>query len=373
MKIRSTLITASALLATAASAQTDEFGNHLYGQLTQGLVSQNHQSGGGRLTKMANSPLASSLFGLRGSEDLGAGWRALYRLESAINPESGNVGATVAGTSRVFNRQAYAGLDFGPVGQFTLGRQFHVSTDRVINSLDPYFVAGTLLAVTPLGLYGVNRFAGNDSRVDNAVKYRVKGPAGLEAAVSYGFDNAGPGSTSSTGSSHAFDLARVASDYTVSLYGVRFDAPTVVAATGRRPSHQLFGLGGNTDLGPAKLYLHYLSSTLDATTASGLQQSNKILALGAQWRPIPQVSAKIAYYDDRGQSLNGVSGRDGHKKTLVLSAEYYLSRRTSLFAVGFNNRFSGGYVLDPVNIAALGRDAAASSTTGWSVGLRHNF
>jgi predicted porin len=147
------------------------------------------------------------------------------------------------------------------------------------------------------------------------------------------------------------------------LYGVRFDAPTGGGRHRTAAQPPALRSGGTTDLGPAKLYLHYLQHP-GRDHRSGLQQSNKILALGAQWRPIPQVSAKIAYYDDRGQSLNGVSGRDGHKKTLVLSAEYYLSRRTSLFAVGFNNRFSGGYVLDPVNIAALGRDAAASSTTG---------
>jgi hypothetical protein len=39
----------------------------------------------------------------------------------------------------------------------------------------------------------------------------------------------------------------------------------------------------------------------------------------------------------------------------------------------FSNTFSGGYRLDPVNVAALGRDPSKSSTSGYAVGIRHDF
>jgi predicted porin len=104
-----------------------------------------------------------------------------------------------------------------------------------------------------------------------------------------------------------------------------------------------------------------------------VETRNRILHLGAAWRAAPQTVLKLAWYHDRGRNLNGVAGRDGNKDTAVASGEYALSRRTSLYAAAFSNRFTDGYRLDPVNIAALGRDPAASSTSGLSLGVRHDF
>ena len=79
------------------------------------------------------------------------------------------------------------------------------------------------------------------------------------------------------------------------------------------------------------------------------------------------------YVDDKGTSLNGLAGRDGHKKTLVLSVEYFLSKRTSINAALFSNRFSDGYKLEANNLAGLSRDPTASSVTGYSTGIVHVF
>ena len=57
----------------------------------------------------------------------------------------------------------------------------------------------------------------------------------------------------------------------------------------------------------------------------------------------------------------------------MLSTEYALSRRTSLNAAVFSNRFSGGYRQEAVNLAGLGRDPAASSVGGFSAGMVHTF
>jgi predicted porin len=91
------------------------------------------------------------------------------------------------------------------------------------------------------------------------------------------------------------------------------------------------------------------------------------------WSATPALTLKAALTHDKGTDLNGVAGRDGSKVTTVASAEYALSKRSSLYAALFSNRFADGYELDPVNIAALGRDPAASSTNGFSLGVRHDF
>ena len=68
-----------------------------------------------------------------------------------------------------------------------------------------------------------------------------------------------------------------------------------------------------------------------------------------------------------------MAGRNGTKETLALSAEYWLSKRTSAHLAFFRNSFKDGYKLDPVNIAGMGRDPAASSLQLYSVGMRHDF
>lgn len=353
-------------LAAPAMAQTPPASSvTLYGQATAALTYKNHQTGGTNVKEVSNSALASTLFGFRGTEDLGGGMVAVFRLESAMNTDNGTAGATVGSTSKFWNRQSYVGIGFNPMVLVTVGRQFHVSADRVIQSLDVYNVAGPTLHVTPLGLFGVNRYVGNDSRVDDSIKVRLRGPAGVTGAVSFGADDG-------AGRSYALDLAQVTQTYHAGAYAARFQSPTVIAATGQRPEHTVWGVGGQHQVGPVRLFLHYAQSELDSTTANRPVQKNRLIA-PALSAGLGVVTYKLAYYHDKGTNLNGVAGRNGIKETLVTSAEYYLSKRTSLYAAAFSNRFKDGYKLDPVNIAALTRDAAANSTSGFSLGMRHDF
>lgn len=351
-------------IPTGAWAQASSV--QIYGQATAAVTHVTNQTGDTSLTSLGNSLFAASLLGLRGTEDLGGGMSAVFRLEAGFNMDTGNVGAQVAGTTKFFNRQSFVGLNLNPQVSLTLGRQFHASTDRVIQTMDVYQVSGTSLAVAPLGLFGVNRFVGNDTRADDSIKLRVRGPAGLVAGYSHAMRELG-------GKSHSFDLAQVTKDYSVGAYYVTYDAPTVIAATGVRPEHTAWGLGGNALLGPVRLYAHLMRSSLDATVAGRGAQENRIVHLGLSWPVGALTTVKAAYYHDKGETLNGFAGRDGTKKTAILSADYALSKRTTLHAGVFSNRFTDGYKLDPVNIAALGRNPSASSTSGITMGMRHDF
>lgn len=339
----------------------------LYGQVTSAVTSRDHLTGNTSLTTLGNSPLAASLFGLRGTEDLGGGMSAVFRMESGFDIGTGVGGATVAGSNKFWNRQSFMGLNFNRMVTVTAGRQFHAATDRVIQTLDVFNVGGTTLAVTPLALFGVNRFVGNDSRADESLKLRLRGPDGLTGAASYS-------NNPTTGTSWSVDAALLTPGYSLGAYAVNYRVPSATVVTAAvRPSHSVWGVGGNAPIGPVRLYAHYLSSTLDPTAAGRITQKNQILTLGAAWQATAQTMIKASLTHDKGTALNGVSGRNGNKHTLVVSAEYALSKRTSLHAAVFANRFTDGYKLDPVNIAALGRDPAASSTRGITVGMRHDF
>lgn len=353
-------------IASEVHAQAPAGSLQIYGSMTAAVTTKNNQTGGSSLKELTSSLLAASLLGFRGTEDLGGGMSALFRLESVINADTGVSGATVAGANKFWNRQSYVGLNPHPAVAITAGRQFHAATDRVIRTLDVYNVAGTSLHVTPLALHGTNRFFGNDSRVDDSVKVRATGPVGLQGGASFGFDDG-------AGRSVSADLAQVTGAYSIAATATKYRSPTLVAATGARPEYTLWSVGGNGKLGPVTLYLHVIDAALEPTVAGRRTQDNRVVHLGAHWLATPLVSVKIGLYDDKGRDLNGIAGRNGKKETVVLSAEYSLSRRTSLNVVAFENRFTDGYKLDPANIAGLNRDPNASSTRGLSAGIRHDF
>lgn len=357
---------AAALCAPATAFAQAAGAIQIYGSLTAGAVHRSNVTGGGNAKDLGNSPLAASLIGLRGTEDLGGGLAAVFRLESAINTDTGAAGATVAGTAKFWNRQSFVGLSMGPAGTLTLGRQFHAATDRVVQTLDIYNAGGTTLHVTPLALFGVNRFAGNDSRADNSVKWRINGPSGLTGALSYGL------SEGTGGSSWSADAAQTTTAYALGAYVYRVASLTTIAATGVRPEHRAWGLGGNFLLGPVRPYVHWMDSQVEATTATGSRQRNQILSLAVR-AAVGLTTLKAAWTHDKGRNLNGVAGRDGTKNTVVLSAEYALSRRTSLYATAFQSSYSGGYRLEPGNIAALQRDPNSPRAPGQSIGMRHDF
>ncbi|HEX2011876.1 MAG TPA: porin [Roseateles sp.] len=358
---------AGLLAAVGSLAHAQPAGQvQIYGQLNAAVTYRTHQAGGGAGWELGNSPLHASWLGLRGREDLGGGLAALFRLESDVKLDGGSGGLAVAGSNRFWNRQSTVGLNWREQASLTLGRQFHVSSDRVIVALDVFQAGGSSVHITPLGMFGVNRFVGNDTRVDDSIKLRLNGPAGLSAAASVGLNE-------SSGRSHAFDLAQTTPDYTLGAYYLDLHAPAALPATGQVPTHRMWGLGGNLPVGALRLYLNYLRSTLDATAANRRVQENRLLALGVSWQPSAPLLLRAGAYHDRGRALNGVAGRDGEKNTLVLAGEYYLSKRSSLNAALFTNRYSGGYRLDPLNLVALNRDPAAAHAEGLSLGMRHNF
>lgn len=347
---------ATLAMSSVAFAQTS--GVQVYGRMSAGLSRTTNQTGAE--TQVGNYMLNGSYLGFRGVEDLGGGLKATFRLETSIDSDTGEVGSR----GKFWHRESTVGLA-NEAFTLTLGRQFHASTDRVTRSLDVFNVSGASLHVTPLALFGVNKFAGNDSRSDDVVKLRWNGPAGITAALS-----AAPNEGS--GRSRAFDLAQITNVYTIALYGVNFRSPTL-AATGQYPDHTVVGAGGQLRLGSnARLYLNVARATLDGAARGRPEQTNTLVTPGFRYDLAPFVF-KFSYTLDSGKNINNVAGRDGKKKTAIAAVDYRLSARTALSFALFNNTFTDGYRLDPVNIAALGREPSRSSIAGYSIGMRHDF
>lgn len=115
MKKTQVALAALALVAsTAALADVT-----VYGNLDAGIA-----SAGGKTTFYGDGNNATTLFGLRGSEDLGNGLKAGFNLESGLDIAKGAVnGPNGGGNANLFNRAANVSLSTETVG-LTLGNQF---------------------------------------------------------------------------------------------------------------------------------------------------------------------------------------------------------------------------------------------------------
>ena len=351
-------VAGTAALAVGGMAFAQTSSAQIYGQISAGLSHKTNQVG--PKSEVSNNLLNGSHLGFRGSEDLGGGLKTIFQLETNIDTDTGEAGSR----GKFWHRQSHVGIA-NEAFTLTLGRQFHASTDRVTRSLDVFNVSGSSLHVTPLALFGVNKFAGNDSRSDDVIKLRWNGPAGVTAGVS-----AAPNEGS--GRSMSFDLAQITKGYTIAAYGVNFKSPDL-AATGQYPEHTVFGAGGQVHLSSdARLYLNVVKATLDGSGVGRPKQSNTILIPGFRYDMAPFIF-RVSYTLDSGKNINNVAGRNGKKKTAIAEVGYQLSRRTALSFAVFSNSFTGGYRLDPVNIAGLDRTPSSSSTSGYSIGVRHSF
>ena len=373
MKLKSTQLALAVALVPVLSVQAQQKPEvELYGQVGVSYTSKNNQTAANLTSNtFATNSLDVSHLGARGRVDMGEGVSTLFRLESTLAPETGVAGKTNG--SILFDRQAFVGLSSENLGAVTVGRQFHAATDRGIRSFDVYNFAPANAHVVPLALFGVNRFNGNDNRVSKSIKYRWDRPTGFQAGLSYGLGDT-VGSETSKGSSYSGDVAYIGSNYNIGASYVSFNGLTTQASSTVTPKHTVASVGGSMTFGSFKPYLSHYSSSLDsATTANLNSQTNKITSIGLAWTATPKVLVKGAYYMDKGTNLNNVSGRNGSKDTLVLSAEYKLFKNTSVNAVIANNSLSSGYMQETLYTAALGRNPSATSVQFWGAGINYTF
>ncbi len=159
-----------------------------YGQGIEGLISRN--SNRSRVS-LAPNALSYSNIGLRGTEPVLPGLAAVFNVQTAFVPTSGqlidgpasqvrNNGVALGRQSsngdssragQAFNSQAYLGLSSPRYGTLTFGRQNALTFDGVL-AYDPMFGSG---AFSLIGFQGATAGGGDteDVRVDGVLKYLV--------------------------------------------------------------------------------------------------------------------------------------------------------------------------------------------------------
>jgi predicted porin len=163
-----------------------------------------HVDNGQTVSRVSSGMAAGSRWGLRGTEDLGAGWRAVFVLESRVELDTGTssssssllpaamstgsaslsaardellVRATsVNSDNALFDRQAFVGL-ITPVGGFLAGRMYTPGYE-MMNAFNAY---GDATA----GQFGQG-YSGMAIRASNAIAYRIS-QSGFTGTLMYSF------------------------------------------------------------------------------------------------------------------------------------------------------------------------------------------
>ena len=179
MKLHVLLGTTLASLASHAWAQSAEGGITLYGIADAG-VEYARTGPNARALRVESGLLSSSRFGVRGSEPLGGGLRAVFTLEAGVDLD---IGAASEG----FSRQAFAGLQ-GGFGTLTLGR--HQTPQYQVLSEQTVFGQG-------LAGSARNHAVDHTRRVSNSLVYESPKVAGVRGTLMLGAGNESSGAAGS--------------------------------------------------------------------------------------------------------------------------------------------------------------------------------
>ncbi|MBY8608806.1 MAG: porin [Burkholderia sp.] len=176
------------LNAAAAGSAQAQSSVTLYGSLDAGVAYVNNRAGSPQAV-MLQGVMQPDRIGFVGTEDLGAGWRAVFRLENGF---ATNTGALMR-SGTLFNRQAYVGLSSERAGTITLGQQTAFNYDWLA-PMGNGFQSANLLAAHPGNLDELVETT--SAQQSNVVKYRSPAWYGVKVGLLFGFGGV-PGNFSS--------------------------------------------------------------------------------------------------------------------------------------------------------------------------------
>ncbi|RSD12454.1 porin [Pandoraea apista] len=377
--MKKTLLAVALLGAfSAAQAQSNVT---LYGVLDAGVTYVSKQAfkdangniqGGSNW--LAQSGVAQgSRWGLRGSEDLGGGLKAIFTLENGFDVFSGQLQQG----GRMFGRQSFVGLSSNSLGTVTLGRQY----DSVVDFLQP------VSSVPPFGLYGAH-FGDVDNidntfRTNNSVKYTSVNYNGLTFGGMFSFGGqAGQFATNrafSVGTGYANGPLTLGAAYlnvnnpSAAVYdnGGTLDK-AVFGATPLQQADQLrvFGVGGSYSFGPATIGLLYTNTKLKNSSfiagGSDIKVDNYEINAKYMLTPALQLAAMYTYTNAKFDRL----GSKPKYHQVNLGVDYWLSKRTDAYVMGVYQKAAG----DAKNAEIYGLGASSTDKQiALRVGLRHKF
>lgn len=381
--MKKTLAALAVLGAFAGSAAAADV--QLYGVVDEGLIYTNKKVTDTQSVdklELKSGRNLGSRWGLKGSEDLGNGYKVGFKLESGFEADSGTLQE-----NRIFRREAGLTL-YGPFGSLGLGR-----FGGIASSAGTYDLLGYVESFDG-GDNNVWGFA-SSSRYDNVVAYQTPRFAGLQLTAQYSFktDSAaksdadgfsGDEGTSdakryaSIGVSGDYGAAQFAAGYELTKYGVNTAAGSTTIGNREVADKDgsLFFVGGNYNFEVVRVYAEaqyfeglaginndYQFANQGKVASDGLKGFG--LHLGAKAPIAAGTLTAGLYYVDAKEDLTTDADQDFNYYGVSARYVYPLSKRTSVYG-------GAGYGQTTVDGAAGTADKDTKLVQAY-VGLTHTF
>ncbi|EEA03079.1 porin Gram-negative type [Burkholderia sp. H160] len=381
MKLK--VIVAATFVAWAAVAHAQSSVT-LYGAIDTGLLYQstnapNFQSklNLGHVYELKDSGILPSYWGLKGTEDIGGGYKVNFRLQGAFTSTNGKFGlGDTPGSATIFNQQATLGVS-GPFGSIDAGRQItpmiYAMADTDVRNFR-YF--GSIFTAW-LGLGQAAGWQGTSTNGpfgalydSNAIVYQSPKFYGVSLALEYA-----PGGVPGQfqGGTRESAVLRY-SNYGLNLSAVYYNGhdtnPFTTTPTGAVITAPSTGLDNNRFYYFGAMYTFHdlsvsTSYSIGKNPANSGQDDFEMISggLGYQFTPFLKVTSGFYYLKDRNVSSN-------QSDLYAVGAEYSLSKSTLAYVqVGHvNNR---GKMSQTITYGAPVPEG--TSSTAAMIGIRHTF
>ncbi|MDO8715037.1 MAG: porin [Polynucleobacter sp.] len=360
------------------------------------------------INKFGQSAESTSRLGFKGTEDLGGGTSAFFTAEFELTPEDQALSGNTRGGLQ--NRQAFVGLAKKGLGQTAVGTQY-----------TPVFNAGT--ATNPNGqnnmigdlVYaGAPEVSANDyaagtisaaqtNRTSNTLSIKSEKFAGFSGSAMATLNNSNTSSVANTagqitsgGNTNASGWG-LGADYTLNKFYVTaayqslkqltsatnngvttatLGAVPAVWSTAQPGVNTVIGgpgavnvqdnqfiAGATYDFGILKAYAQYITRKATATASSNYYVKRSAEQIGVRSYITPTIEAWASASLGRYTAF-GVNQPTVNMNAWQLGSNYYLSKRTNLYAIYGQQINSTG-----ATTAANG----SSSANNYAVGVRHTF
>lgn len=374
--MKKTLIALAALAATgAAFAQSSVT---LYGRLDVGYANsvitetQTGKTNEARAIGGANNGLATSYWGIKGSEDLGGGLKANFNLEQDVGVAGGTVGSG-------FNRISTVGLE-GGFGSLNIGRYYtpfylnqkvgdvNDASGFTTFSLTSYSVVNGAALTTPAVLTAITSPLDGKAPETrgNGIHYATPNFSGFSARVMLAPNDSSTVTQDVQGSTNVTNNGLSAQYANGPLFvGIAWGeqvSKAQLTAVETKGTGQ--GLAATYDFGVAKLFANWGKVKLQNNTGIDTYFEKTETNVGVA-APFGKTTVSLAWGRNTvARTTNGAEDSNLSGNDWILGATYDLSKRTALYAkTGVTNKYEGNFV----------GVAADTKTTVTAVGVRHLF
>ncbi|MCH8179406.1 MAG: porin [Proteobacteria bacterium] len=316
-------------------------------------------------TRVSSDNLATSRIGFKGTEDLGGGLKANFRLESNVKVDTG-----ANGNSRFFDRAAWVGVSSADAGELRIGRQ-----DSLIGGLVDATIGalGYDESVTAQTLSGVAY-----RRLDNALTYSA--PAfvpGLSLSAQYSTaanpsggpaTNAEANAGSKQGRAFGFLANYVQGPIGAGLAYISANA----TADGKTDQTGLY-VYGSYDFGLAKLTAYTEQDKQDGAFDKRKVYGAKVAVPVVTNFVVTAGYAAVKGANATSYNFNAANTAKDSAKVATLKAAYSLSKRTTVYGLFTEVWNDDNARLKVTNDSALASPALGKGSRGVAVGVSHAF